>query len=212
MRNGIVHGMVKSHPGTATESIEDFLSSAEMSAASGERLAKAVSGWCRRMLNGKREDESSAPSHRPHARSTASNGVRHDIHLELLAELEFPKPIYVRGRTSVADLFKPGERCGIYVLHFTTGEKYAGKAVDVTRRYVGHRQNHRDIEMVSFRQVPPADIDEVEQHVIEQLEQSGVLLRNIMYTSIPKGESDFDLVMPLEDQERWLRDPAFTDD
>lgn len=44
-RNKVVHGMVKSHPGTATNSIVDFLLEAKLTAAEGERLARAVSKW-----------------------------------------------------------------------------------------------------------------------------------------------------------------------
>ena len=32
-----------------------------------------------------------------------------------------------------------------------------------------------------------------------------MLLRNIAYTSIPYGESDFDLVMSVKEQEKWLK-------
>lgn len=210
-RNNIVHGMVKSHPGTATENIDDFLATAEMAAARGERLAKAVSDWCRKAAQGQGKSEEPRKNGLRTSELGVAEPARQDAYALLLSELGFPPPAYVRGRTSVADLFKPGERCGIYVLHFTTGELYAGKAVDVTRRYVGHRQNHPDIESVSFKRIAEADLDAEEQRVIEGLERSGILLRNIIYTSIPKGESDFDLVMPPEEQERWLRDLTFVD-
>ncbi|KOP24483.1 hypothetical protein AMR41_20340 [Hapalosiphon sp. MRB220] len=49
LRNKAIHGMVKSHPGSPTEAIDDFLAIAESAAIQGEFLAKAVSEWCRKM-------------------------------------------------------------------------------------------------------------------------------------------------------------------
>jgi hypothetical protein len=40
----------------------------------------------------------------------------------ILAEQDFPPPEGVEGRGSIADLFKPGTRCGIYVLLFGDGK------------------------------------------------------------------------------------------
>ena len=122
----------------------------------------------------------------------------------------FSQPHHVRGRDTIADLFKPGKRCGLYILYFANGEIYAGKALDVTRRYVQHRKVHTDIEQISFRRVAKNRLDE-ERALICSLEQSGHRLRNITFTSIPKGESDFDLVMSVEEQNRWLQDPDYVD-
>ncbi len=119
---------------------------------------------------------------------------------------DFPQPHHVQGRASIADLFPPGKRCGLYILHFANGEIYAGQALDVTRRYVQHRKVHDDIDEISFRRVDRDRLDEEERDLIWDLEQSGHRLRNIVFTSIPKGESDFDLVMPVAEQERWLHD------
>jgi hypothetical protein len=69
----------------------------------------------------------------------------------MLAKMGFSPSRDVQGRASIADLFKPHERCGLYILHFTNGEIYAGQASDVTRRYVQHRTVHNDIEAISFR-------------------------------------------------------------
>lgn len=125
--------------------------------------------------------------------------------LKILSELGFKETFDVQGRASIADLFKPNHRCGIYVLHASNGEYYAGQAVDVTRRYVQHIKNHNDIVKISFMKIPPRRLNLVEQDVIHTLEDKGVLLRNIAYTSIPKGESDFDLVMPVKEQKKWLK-------
>jgi hypothetical protein len=118
----------------------------------------------------------------------------------------FSPPHHVQGRASIADLFPLGKRCGLYILHFANGEIYAGKALDVTRRYVQHRKVHSDIEKISFRRVDQDKLSDEERALIWELEQSGRHLRNIVFTSIPKGESDFDLIMPVAEQERWLQD------
>lgn len=123
----------------------------------------------------------------------------------------FSQPYRIEGRASIADLFKPDERCGLYVLHCSNGDVYAGQALDVTRRYVQHRKVHADIEQISFKQVPKNRLNDEERALIWLLEQSGQPLRNITFTSVPKGESDFDLVMPLEEQNRWLQDPSYVD-
>jgi hypothetical protein len=118
----------------------------------------------------------------------------------------------VKGRASIADLLKSDERCGIYVLHFANGEFYAGQAVDVTRRYVQHRKTHDDIDKIAFKRVPRNKLNDEERTVIWHLEQKGCSLRNVTFTSIPKGESDFDLVMSIEEQERWLNDLDYVED
>lgn len=46
-RNKVVHGMVKSHPGEATDGIDDFLAAAKVTAAEGVILARAVHNWSR---------------------------------------------------------------------------------------------------------------------------------------------------------------------
>lgn len=123
---------------------------------------------------------------------------------EVLATIGFSKTLNVRGRRSVADLFASKKRCGLYVLHFSDSELYAGQAVDVTRRYVQHLENHEDIVAISFRSVPKSRLNEEERNTIWTLEQNGFRLRNIAFTSVLSGETDFDLVMPVSEQEKWL--------
>lgn len=132
--------------------------------------------------------------------------------LKILNNLGFKETFDVQGRASIADLFKPNKRCGIYVLHASNGEYYAGQAVDVTRRYVQHLKNHGDIVKISFKTVPIKKLDDVEQTVIHTMENKGMPLRNIAYTSIPHGESDFDLVMPVKEQEQWLKNLGISGD
>ena len=48
-RNNVVHGMVKSHPGTATDKVLDFLEEAKSTAERGKTLARAVSDWVKKI-------------------------------------------------------------------------------------------------------------------------------------------------------------------
>lgn len=129
----------------------------------------------------------------------------------MLASMDFSEPIYVVGRASIADLFKPKHRCGIYVLHFANGDFYVGQAVDVTRRFVQHRKIHTDIEKIAFKRVARSMLSEEEHSAIWRLERNDWPLRNIRLTSFLRGESDFDLIMSPEDQARWLEDLSYVD-
>jgi hypothetical protein len=129
----------------------------------------------------------------------------------IIKKLQFTKNYYVEGRASIADLFVPKRRCGIYLLHFSNGEYYVGQAIDVTRRYVQHSKIHDDIQRISFKEIKKEKLNEVERETIKELESKKIPIRNISLTSIPKGESDFDLIMPLNHQEKWLSDLSFLD-
>ncbi len=147
----------------------------------------------------------------PKIRADASwkpNALRGRVMLE---QLGFAPALFVRGRGSIADLFKPKRRCGIYVLHFTDDHFYVGKAVDVTRRYIEHRKTHADIEKISFKVMASVKHAAEERRIIGVLEAEGWPLRNITFASMPKGDSDFDLIMMPEDQERWLHDLEWID-
>jgi predicted GIY-YIG superfamily endonuclease len=102
----------------------------------------------------------------------------------------FSQPHHVQGRDSIADLFPSGKRCGLYILQFSDGEIYAGQALDVTRRYVQHRKVHCDIEKISFKRVAKKTLNEEERTLIWMLEHEGYRLRNITFTSIPRGEQE----------------------
>ena len=130
---------------------------------------------------------------------------------DLLADLAFSDIHYVLGRASIADLFRPGQRCGIYVLHFTNGEFYCGQSVDVTRRFAQHSKAHADIEKISFKQILQNDLNVEELSSIRTLEAQGFRLRNISLTSIPFGPSDLDLIITQNDQKKWCNDIAFVD-
>lgn len=123
----------------------------------------------------------------------------------VLKSLGFGELREVINRASIADLFPAEKRCGIYVLHFANDECYVGQAVDVTRRYVQHRQTHGDIVRIAFKRVAKDCLGAEEQQLIWMLERRNFSLRNITFTSIPRGETDFDLVMSAEAQDAWLR-------
>jgi hypothetical protein len=123
---------------------------------------------------------------------------------DLLKSLQFAATHPVAGRASIADLFKPKGRCGIYVLHFATGERYVGQALDVTRRYVQHCKAHGDIEQISFKRMARKALNEAERQAIWAFERQGIPLRNITFTSVVQGETDFELIMPRAEQEAWL--------
>lgn len=118
----------------------------------------------------------------------------------------------VEGRTSIADLFTPKHRCGLYILHFRNGQYYAGQAQDVVRRFAQHRLQHNDIIRLSFKVVSKHKLNESERALIWELERQQVPLRNIMFTSLPSHNSDFDLVMPVSVQEHWMLEGDWTVD
>ncbi len=122
----------------------------------------------------------------------------------MLSEEGFAQVESAKGRSSVADLYKPGRRCGVYVLLFSDGQSYIGQSVDVVRRYTQHIRVHRDVEAIGFRELLPAELDAVEQDLIRLAERSGHKLRNITFSALPPVMSDFDLVMAVQAQERWL--------
>lgn len=89
----------------------------------------------------------------------------------MLEVMGFSRWRHVHGRASIADLFKPQKRRGIYVLRFSNGEFYVGQAVDVTRRYAQHRKTYSDIEEIAFKPVPKDKLGEEERSLIGRLEQ-----------------------------------------
>ena len=119
-------------------------------------------------------------------------------------DLGFDKFFYAKGMRSIAGQFTQNNRCGIYILHFENGEFYVGLAIDVVNRYAQHRQNHKDIEYVSFKEVAKTKLIEVEKETIYALEILKKSLRNINIVSIIIGATDFDLIVSKEEQAKWL--------
>lgn len=123
--------------------------------------------------------------------------------------LGFKKPHTVSGRHSVADLFKPGERCGVYILGFENGQFYVGLATDFVRRYAQHSKVHLDIQTVFFKKTRREHLVQEERRIAQILQNQGFGLRNILLVSIVEGETDFDLLLPIEEQSRFLDDLSF---
>ncbi|MBL8229785.1 MAG: GIY-YIG nuclease family protein [Bryobacterales bacterium] len=128
-----------------------------------------------------------------------------------LRSADFPAFTTVEGRMSVADLFQPHDRCGIYVLAFSDGELYIGQSVDIVKRFSQHRRVHQDIAAIRFKIVPESGLDSAERNLIETCERKGFRLRNITFSSLPPTESDFDLVMSHDEQARWLANLDYVD-
>ena len=127
---------------------------------------------------------------------------------KILADNNFSDFEWVYCRPTIADLFKPDKRCGIYVLHFRNNEFYVGQAVDLIRRFVQHTKTHQDIQEIAFKNITAKDLNELEELIIRTFEQKKIKLRNINLTSLPKGESDLDLLIPKIEQDRWLSNEA----
>lgn len=121
-----------------------------------------------------------------------------------LEEYNFPEFVWVYCRPTVADLFKPDKRCGIYVLRFRDNHFYVGQALDVIRRFVQHTKNHDDIQEISFKTFQQKELNTIEQELVKSLERKSIKLRNINLTSIPKGDTDLDLIIPYDQQQVWL--------
>lgn len=130
---------------------------------------------------------------------------------DVLAAEGFAPPLYVEGREAIANLFAKSKRCGIYVLHFADGMAYVGLSVDVARRYVEHRRNHRDIQQISFKTYKAADLPWAERHTREVLQSHGFPLRGVVGVVQLPGGAEFDLVMDPQDQDRWLADSTIVD-
>lgn len=79
------------------------------------------------------------------------------------------------------------------------------------RRYAQHRHNHDDIQRISFKPVSCKSLNDEERTTVSTLETGGFRLRNIQLVTFSYGDTDFDLVMPRSEQERWLTDLDFQD-
>ncbi|MGK5681648.1 tetratricopeptide repeat protein [Actinoplanes sp. URMC 104] len=127
-------------------------------------------------------------------------------HVALLSRLwpDVPPVDVVTSAPVTAQLPAKAERCGIYVLSFADGQLYVGQAVDVARRYAQHRKTYDDIVGLQFWRFQPAELDAAEQAAIHQLQQAGLLLRNVAYASGRLGASDLDSLVSAAEQQVWL--------
>ncbi len=131
--------------------------------------------------------------------------------LVYLEEWGFPQFRQVTNRYSVAEMFKPGRRSGIYVLRFDDQSHYVGISIDVVKRFSQHRTRFDDIAAMTFIEYPEAAQRKLEEEIIHKLEASGISLRNREHASLPQGVSDLDLVITPEQQQYWLDNPDFVD-
>ncbi|WP_225768206.1 GIY-YIG nuclease family protein [Inquilinus sp. Marseille-Q2685] len=121
-----------------------------------------------------------------------------------IGDLNFTPPHDVLNRPSIADLFRKSRRCGIYIIEFQNDELYVGKTSDVARRYGQHRKIHQDIRAIRFQKLKKSELDQSERSLIYRLERAGFGLRNVTFTSIPQPGSDFEGIMPIDQQTLWL--------
>lgn len=90
------------------------------------------------------------------------------------------------------------------MLVFTDGECYVGQAVDVAVRFTAHAAVYRDIAEVLFFRVRQHDLDRVERDAIHAVQRSGVRVRNVVHAAGRLGASAFDVLVPAQEQQRWL--------
>lgn len=127
--------------------------------------------------------------------------------VEIINQLgfEYEAALHVQGRLSIADLFsKSKSRCGIYLLHFSDDTFYIGQAIDAVKRFSQHRRNHDNIRRFWFQSVKKEKLNEVEQRLIFEAENLGLLLTNKTFVSNVIGETDLDLILSQEVQDSWL--------
>ncbi|GAB4058405.1 GIY-YIG nuclease family protein [Catellatospora paridis] len=111
----------------------------------------------------------------------------------------------VAGLRSIAHLVsRTSGRCGVYVLRFRNADRYVGQAVDVAVRFAAHRRAYGDdIVEIAFRRVARRSLDLAERAEIQRLHQA-VPLRNVVDTPGRLGASDFDELVPPQEQQDWL--------
>lgn len=126
--------------------------------------------------------------------------------LDPTSAMGFPELVQVTSLQSVAHLFgATKKRCGIYFLAFHGELFYVGQAVDVVRRFSQHRKIHDDIVGFSFIPVPKSELDAIEKSLIFKAESIGLKITNAVHVTSIVGDTDFDLVVPITEQNDWLR-------
>jgi hypothetical protein len=128
-----------------------------------------------------------------------------------VSRMGFSRLTDVAGRYSVLDLVPPAERCGLYLLHFRTGEVYLGQSVQLCARYAQHATKHADIAQVAFRRVGRTHLDDEERYCIERLEKWGFRLRNLSLVSDRVSAAEFDELVGRDHQRRFIRHGRLND-
>jgi hypothetical protein len=126
-----------------------------------------------------------------------------------LLDAGFCDPVDVTHLRSVSHLFPRAgpRRCGLYVLRFADGARYAGQSVDIARRFLDHKRTHPDIVDMQYRALTRADLDHEERQLIRLLESMGPT-RNITWGTGRPHDSDLDVLFPRAVRDRWLADPG----
>jgi hypothetical protein len=112
-------------------------------------------------------------------------------------------------RKELQNYIQQRQQGGIYVLHMADNTLYVGQAKDVVKRYAQHYHNYHDIVNVSFKHIDKNNLDTEEVFFIKQLEKQGFRLLNILHASVTYSSSDFDLLVPADQQKRWLSNPSW---
>ncbi|MCT2288686.1 GIY-YIG nuclease family protein [Corynebacterium sanguinis] len=111
---------------------------------------------------------------------------------------------------SVAALFPPHQRRGIYVLEFSNGEQYVGQALNVVARFTTHRHGSRhhepwdDAVAIQFAPIESEPLAPIEFEHIERLRSQGIVLRNKMGNLGHAQPSGLDQHVSVEEQEHWV--------
>ncbi|MEX3937393.1 GIY-YIG nuclease family protein [Paraburkholderia phymatum] len=123
-------------------------------------------------------------------------------------KLGFQPPEPVETLRSIAHLFGSSKsRCGIYLLAFRDHQFYIGQSVNVVSRFSQHRQEWDDLVGFSFLPVRQSQLNDVEERLIRDAEELGMVIRNRLHTSIVVGDTDLDLILAPEEQDAWLASP-----
>lgn len=114
----------------------------------------------------------------------------------------------LNGIESIAAILQESRR-GIYVLEFSTGERYVGQAEDVVKRFAQHRHggsHHEpwsDITAFGFLPVIEGSLAECEYAMFCQQKSEGFILRNKTWNYDHSQPSPLDAVIPVEIQQHW---------
>ncbi|MEO5783109.1 MAG: GIY-YIG nuclease family protein [Ginsengibacter sp.] len=81
---------------------------------------------------------------------------------------------------------------------------YIGQAIDAVKRFSQHRKNYNNIIKYWFLPVKRKSLNEVEQKLIQQAEQKGLLITNKTFVSNVIGDTDLDLILSPIEQNNWL--------
>ncbi|MDT3766943.1 GIY-YIG nuclease family protein [Gleimia hominis] len=110
--------------------------------------------------------------------------------------------------STVAPLFAPNERRGIYILEFKNGERYVGQTENVVTRYSTHRHGSKHhaawqyVTAISFCHIPEGNLDEPERITIRQ-QRAAHRLRNRAFNFGHWEPTVLDDYVAPEEQLHW---------